>query len=149
LEIFNANPDFPKKTQTFPGVFSSLEKIAGFVCSVAADLGFDSSAVYSIETAVDEACSNIIEHAYGGEGRGMIEITCIIEEDQLKIIIHDTGQPFDLDRVPEPDFSTSLEDRPAHGLGIYIMRKWMDEVCFEFTANSGNYLTLVKKRIKR
>jgi serine/threonine-protein kinase RsbW len=146
LEISNSSPNAFQVSRTFPGFYSSLEKIAGFVCAIAQDTGFDNASLYAIETAVDEACSNIIEHAYGGEGVGNIDITCISKTDQLEIIIHDMGIPFDIDRVPEPNLTTDLENRPSHGLGLYLMRKWMDEVRFEFTATSGNYLFLVKRK---
>jgi len=95
---------------------------------------------------VDEACTNIIEHAYGGEGRGDIEITWRISGDRLTVILHDYGRQFDPTDVPPPDIGASLEDRNARGLGLYFMRRLMDEVEFEFTPGSGNVLTMVKYR---
>jgi serine/threonine-protein kinase RsbW len=94
--------------------------------------------------AVDEACTNIIEHAYGGEGRGDIECTCQIESDRLIVRLCDHGRPFDPSSVPEPDINASLEERTEGGLGLFLIRKLMDEVHFEFTAESGNVLTMVK-----
>jgi serine/threonine-protein kinase RsbW len=94
--------------------------------------------------AVDEACTNIIEHAYGGEGRGDIECTCQIDSDGLTVRLCDHGRPFDPSSVPEPDINAGLEERREGGLGLFLIRKLMDEVHFEFTPESGNVLTMVK-----
>jgi serine/threonine-protein kinase RsbW len=99
--------------------------------------------------AVDEACSNIIEHAYGGEGRGPIECACHVYDDRLIIALHDYGCPFDLTQVPQPDLEAGLQDRNAGGLGVYFMHQLMDHVQFESKPGAGNTLTLIKcKRIQ-
>jgi len=54
--------------------------------------------------------------------------------------------PFDPTGVLPPDLRASLEDRNARGLGLYFMRRLMDEVGFEFTPDSGNVLTMVKHK---
>lgn len=96
--------------------------------------------------AVDEACSNIIEHAYGGEDKGEITCTCKVNKQGLTIELDDNGKPFDPEVIADPDMSGDLEDRPSHGLGLFFIRQWMDEVEFEFKENHGNHLTLFKKR---
>jgi serine/threonine-protein kinase RsbW len=104
----------------------------------------DEKSTYQVETAVDEACSNIIEHAYGGEDRGDIQIECISNPGKLTIIIKDQGKPFDPDLVNLPRTNSSLEERPDHGLGLFFMRRWMDSVHFDFSKNHGNTLTMIK-----
>jgi len=134
------------QTLTFPGRFDSLAPIGAFVTHAAEAAGLDVRAVYAVQMAVDEACSNIIEHAYGGEGLGTIECTCSINDEGLTVILRDQGRPFDPDSVPEPDLQASLEERSGRGLGLYFMRQLMDEVHFEFIPDSGNVLTMVKRR---
>ena len=112
---------------------------------IAQKAGFDSFAVYSIEMAVDEACSNIIEHAYGGEGNGDIRCTCILGDNNLTITLQDQGKSFDPSKVPHPNLSSNLDERLAHGLGLYFIRKWMDEVSFKST-EAENILTMVKRK---
>ncbi len=112
---------------------------------IAKEAGFESLSVYSIEMAVDEACSNIIEHAYGGEGKGDIRCTCSVNEQSLTIIIKDRGKSFDPSIIPPPKLSDDLSEREAHGLGLYFIRQWMDEVHFT-TNGSENVLTLMKRR---
>lgn len=108
--------------------------------------GFESFAVYSVELAVDEACSNIIEHAYGGEGKGEIRCTCDCSAgtQTLTIILKDQGNAFDPSKVPPPNLSENLDDREAHGLGLYFIRKWMDEVTYT-SSKEGNILKMTKR----
>jgi serine/threonine-protein kinase RsbW len=134
------------QTATFPALFDSLAAISEFVTRAAEAAGLDARAVYAVQLAVDEACANIIEHAYGGKGRGDIECTCRVNENGLTVILRDYGRPFNPTSVPEPDLYASLEDRKIRGLGLYFIRQLMDQVRFEFTADSGNVLTMVKRK---
>ncbi len=131
-------------TVIFPGRYDSLAKIAELVQQAAQELGLDSCAAYSAETAVDEACSNIIEHAYGGEDKGIIEFTYLTENNQLTVILRDHGKKFNPSKARKPNLSASLKDRPSHGLGLYFMQQWMDEVRFEYV-DGHNVLTMIKR----
>ena len=134
------------QTRTFSGQFESLAAISEFVTRAAEAAGLDTRATYAVQLAVDEACSNIIEHAYRGEGQGSIECTWHVTEDGLVIVLRDHGHPFDPASVPEPDIHACLDARTAGGLGLYFMRQLMDEVHFELTPNLGNVLTMVKRK---
>ncbi|PKO17295.1 MAG: ATP-binding protein [Chloroflexi bacterium HGW-Chloroflexi-10] len=130
---------------TFPGRYESLEKIGEFIKESAQNAGFDGFSTYTIETSVDEACSNIIEHAYGNNLSGNIEISVIIEEKQMIIIIKDNGLSFDPEAISQPNLSSVLDEREDHGLGIYMMKQWMDVVQYESHPNY-NTLTLIKNK---
>lgn len=132
---------------TVPGQFESLPQIADFIGQAARDAGFDEDQTFNIQMAVDEACSNIIEHAYGPTCRGDITLGCCLESgDDFVVTIHDTGQPFDPHSVPDPPLGVCLEDLQEGGLGLYFMRKLMDKIYFEFDRRHGNVLTMVKQR---
>jgi len=131
------------KTLTFPGSYSSLVKIGEFVTQAAKSIGFDGFELYKIETAVDEACSNIIEHAYGQENIGDIVVSVVTDFEKITITLTDFGEPFDPKYVKQPNLDANLEDRDDHGLGIYMMKQWMDVVIFEINQEK-NVLTLVK-----
>lgn len=133
---------------TFPGRFESLAKISEYVVQAARAAGLDEEAVYAVDLAVDEACTNIIEHAYGGEGLGEIECTCTRFHDGLKIVLHDKGNSFNPSKIPAPHTRTRLKDLRSRGAGLFLMQKMMDEVRFEFTKESGNFLTMVKYQEK-
>jgi anti-sigma regulatory factor (Ser/Thr protein kinase) len=132
-------------SKIFPGNFENLEKISEFVKTAAKKAGFDEFTTYTIETSIDEACSNIIEHAYGIENIGSIEITINETEESLIFTLKDNGNPFNPDSIPTPDLSSNIDDRDEHGLGLYMMKQWMDEVVFEFKNNS-NFLTIIKHK---
>lgn len=131
------------KTLTFPGSYSSLVKIGEFVTQAAKSIGFDGFELYKIETAVDEACSNIIEHAYGQENIGDIVVSVVTDLEKITITLTDFGEPFDPKYVKQPDLDADLEVREDHGLGIYMMKQWMDVVTFDINQEK-NVLTLVK-----
>jgi len=128
----------------FPGNYKSLEAISEFIIEEAENAHFSPSEVYAIQTAVDEACANIIDHAYGGENIGEIKIQVKEIKNGLRIILFDEGEPFEPTEVPMPDISSPLEIRKERGLGIYFIRKLMDKVIFTFSESNGNKLTLVK-----
>ncbi len=157
LEVSNDPKSSFSKTKSFPGRYESLARIGDFVREMAQEAGFESFAVYSIEMAVDEACSNIIEHAYGGEAAGEdITCTCKITEDDLIVELHDHGQAFDPADIPLPNVHAALHARETGGLGLYFMRQLMDEVLFSFSPGSkakdggksrqGNHLILIKHK---
>lgn len=131
-------------TETFQAHYASLPPIGRWVSHFAEQAGFDERDSYAIQLAVDEACSNIIEHAYGGDGgEGMIECTLRSEADRLTVILRDWGRPFDPSSVPAPNLEAELETCPIGGLGLHLIYQLMDEVHFEF-GDAGNVLTIVK-----
>lgn len=130
---------------TFDANFDNLDEIREFVGEVARQVGFSDKEIYSIQLAADEASSNIIEHAYAGVKGGKIEIECRMSGNVLKIIIRDQGKSFDPSSVPEPNVKADLSERKIGGLGMYLMRKLMDEVSYESSAERGNVLTMIKR----
>jgi serine/threonine-protein kinase RsbW len=134
------------ETRAFPGRFESLLTINEFVTRFAKAAGLNPKAIYDVQMAVDEACTNIIEHAYGGEGQGPIHCTCRVHEDTLTVVLGDYGCAFDPSSVPHPNLCANLNKRSSGGLGLFFMRQLMDQVHFESKPGLGNTLTLVKRR---
>jgi anti-sigma regulatory factor (Ser/Thr protein kinase) len=124
-----------------------LALIRDFVAQVGEGLGLDEQMIYELQLAVDEACSNVIKHGYGGRG-GEIEVAIEPTEDGIKVMVRDWGSSFDPDAVPTPDVTAPLENRKLGGLGLFLMRKTMDDVRFEFDRQQGNTLTMMKRRRK-
>lgn len=129
--------------ETFPGRYESLAGISSFVKEKALPVHFSEFELYAVETAVDEACSNIIEHAYGGENRGEIECLTETKPDRIVIVLKDHGKSFDPKLIKPPDLKCPLNERKNHGLGLYFIYQWMDEVDFS-RQNETNVLKLVK-----
>ena len=134
-------------TSKFSADFANLDSIRDFVGEAAEQAGFSSKEVYSIQLAADEACSNIIEHAYDGISDGEIEIACDAEEGQITIVIHDHGKVFDISNVRQPNFSKDLSEREVGGLGVFLIYKLMDEVHFSSSQKDGNTLTMKKRKL--
>jgi serine/threonine-protein kinase RsbW len=135
-------------TMAFPGRFSSLDSIRKFYAHAAEQAGLDQEAIAEVELAVDEAASNIIDHAYGGEGKGEIECSCRVIPEGLEIILHDHGKPFDPAMVAPPDLTSDVCCREPGGLGLHFMKSLMDSVEFSFNGHGGNLLTMTKHQKK-
>lgn len=131
-------------TKTFVGNYQNLATIGEFVVNIATEEGFSPKEIYAIQTAVDEACANIIDHAYKGENIGEIKITITPFPDRIEIFIEDTGESFDPDEVPAPDIAALLEVRKERGLGVFFIRRLMDEATFDCSSADCNTLTLIK-----
>ena len=97
-----------------------------------------------IDVAVDEILTNIASYAYG-EKRGEAEVRAKVEDGFLTLEFRDRGIPFDPMKAEEPDTTKSAMERRIGGLGIFIVKKTMDEVRYRFE-NGQNVLT-IRKRI--
>ena len=134
------------KSVQFAAKFEYLDEIRDFVGEVARAGGFSDKDVYNIQLATDEAASNIIEHAYENQSDGVLELSCGMRGDVIIIILIDHGESFDPSEIPLPDLKADLSDRKIGGLGIFLMRKLMDEVHYEPRPNKSNVLTMIKRR---
>ena len=132
------------RTAIFPASLEYLDAIRTFAAQAARDAGLNDSDIYSVELSVDEASTNIIEHAYEGIQGGDIEITCDSDAKALTVIIRDHGKPFDPSNLVSPDLEANLDSRPVGGLGVFLIKRQMDEVRFEPLGEAGNVLTMVK-----
>jgi len=132
-------------TVQFAAKFEFLDEIRDFVGRVARESGFGDRDVYNIQLATDEAASNIIEHAYDGVADGVLEISCGVKGSDMTIVLIDHGESFDPSEVPAPDLQADLSERKIGGLGIFLMRKLMDEVHYE-ARQKNNTLTLIKRK---
>jgi serine/threonine-protein kinase RsbW len=134
------------KTVQFAAKFEYLDEIREFVGAIARDSGFSDKDVYNIQLATDEAASNIIEHAYEHIADGVLELACGMRDDHIVIVLIDHGESFDPSEIPLPDLKADLSDRKIGGLGIFLMRKLMDEVHYEVKPNQSNVLTMTKRK---
>ena len=125
-----------------------LGEIADFIQHAAQDAGLDDAQMYDVQMAVDEACANVIEHAYRGKPNGKIEIECKKKGKELVVTIRDYGKPFDPKKVAAPKTDAPLSERNIGGLGLFFMHKLMDRVEFSFSRKDGNVLTMAKKTNK-
>ena len=97
--------------------------------------------ILEVQMAVDEACTNVIKYAYSTTG-GAIAVTCEWQSNDFVVTISDKGKSFDPNSIPPPYLKSDLGSRKIGGLGIYLMKKLMDEVRFEHAP--GCRVTLVR-----
>src|SRR5215216_6430174 len=134
------------KSVQFAAKFEFLDEIRDFVGEVARAGGFSDKDVYNIQLATDEAASNIIEHAYENQPDGILDLSCGSRKDAITIILIDHGESFDPSDVPPPDLKADLSDRKIGGLGLFLMRKLMDEVHYESRPDRSNILTMINRK---
>jgi serine/threonine-protein kinase RsbW len=134
------------QTVQFAAKFEFLDEIREYVGIIAREGGFGDKDVYNIQLATDEAASNVIEHAYENRSDGVLELSCGVQGDTIKIILTDHGGSFDPSEIPFPDLKADLSDRKIGGLGIFLMRKLMDEVHYESRTDKSNTLTMIKRK---
>jgi serine/threonine-protein kinase RsbW len=134
------------KTVKFAARFENLDEIREFVGNIARKGGFSDKDVYNIQLATDEAASNVIEHAYQSSADGVLELSCGMNGDAITIVLTDHGRSFDPSQVPAPDLKADLTDRKIGGLGIFLMRKLMDEIHYQPGPGKSNVLTMTKRK---
>ena len=122
----------------------NLAEIRRFIEASAESLQVGTAAAGEIVLAVDEAATNIILHGYRGQP-GFIEIVVERQGDSLIVHLYDQAPPFDPTKVPAPDLTLPLEERPVGKLGVFLITRFMDDVIYSASPQGGNQLTLVKK----
>jgi len=123
-----------------------LEAIRNFIEEEIKSYQVDASAVYDILLSVTEVATNIIVHGYRGKS-GPLEIEIGRQGDSIVITLRDQAPPFDPTRVPAPDISLPLEERPLGGMGVHLSREFMDHMSYRYIPEKGNELILKKKGV--
>ena len=134
------------KQITLDATVENLEKITDFVNCELENNGCSFKAMTQIDVVIDELFSNIAYYAYQPDV-GPVTVTVDIEEDPVTVAItfYDNGKPFNPLESADPDVTLSAEDRKIGGLGIFLVKKTMDEVTYEFKDNQN--IIRIKKRI--
>ena len=103
--------------------------------------------IFQAESAVDEACTNVIKYAYNGNP-GFLKVSVNKQDDTMVITINDRGKPFDPNSIAMPDIKSNLDNRKTGGLGIFIIKKMMDSISHYYDPQTGNTLVMKKKFTK-
>jgi anti-sigma regulatory factor (Ser/Thr protein kinase) len=118
--------------------------ISDFIEGVMSLAGFDLQKILEVQLAVEEACTNVANYAYPGKD-GMIHIVARVAADRLDLTIEDSGVPFDPTAHRVVLSQAGAKDRPIGGLGIHLIRSYVDGISFEFR-DGKNALTLIINR---
>lgn len=136
-----------------PAETEYLELIRQVVHGVALRMGFGPQEAAEVEMSVDEACTNVIVHAYGrppgqklapGAPDDAIDLQIVFCPEKIAILILDRAKPFTPEDLGELEIKEHLAQRKGHGLGIYIIKRFMHEVKYTYKPGRGNELQLVR-----
>jgi serine/threonine-protein kinase RsbW len=116
-----------------------------FVAEIAKAVPMSARQVYDLELAVDEALTNVVEHACAGRADATVELSVSHAEDQFTILIIHDGAGFDPDSQPDVDLKSYIAERRVGGLGLYLIRKLMDEVEYSTGEDGLRRIRLMKR----
>lgn len=133
------------KELTVDAVLESIPVITDFVDGQLEQYGCPMKAQVQIDIAIDELFSNIVHYAYH-PGVGPATVRVEVVEDPLSVVITfiDQGVPYDPLSKADPDVTLSAEEREIGGLGIYIVKKNMNEITYEY--KDGRNILKIRKR---
>lgn len=122
----------------------NLSVLRKFIESKAIDFGFDESTIIQIILSVDEACTNIIKHAHKYNENEQIEVETKADKTEFKIILKYKGRGFDPNDLHSPDMKEYFSKYKVGGLGVPIMKKFMNKIEYVHKNSDYNSLTLIK-----
>lgn len=128
----------------FPATLESLSEIRRLVGGWCRDAGASAEDSHAVVLAVDEVCTNIVEHGYAGDEGGTISVWLEEAGDELRVLVGDRGAAFDPAGAAPPDLDADWQDRPIGGLGWHLVRGMVDDLSYR-SEPDGNLLTLVKR----
>ncbi len=121
-----------------------LIAVREFVSNAAREFGFNEEDIGKIALAVDEACTNVIKHAYRYDPNKEITVTIRRKNGAFEVSILDSGAGFDAGRIPTPNMKEYLTHYRRGGLGIYLMKSLMDKVEYGNGPGQRNEVRLTK-----
>ena len=134
-----------KLTLTVPSSTENLALIRDFVTSVGRQARMSDVDISNLELAVDEACANVIEHAYGHDRTKEVTIRAIFDENEMRISVIDSGKGFDPSKVQSETLDQLINERKSGGLGMRLIKTLMDDVRYEIVPGQKNELHMTKK----
>ena len=123
---------------------SELDKLCQNLEEFGQKFGLSKKLIFEINLALDELFTNIISYGFQDDREHIVRVTLTPENDQLCLCIEDDGKPFNPIEFEGPDVACSVEECKIGGLGIHIMKRLMDEICYE-RCDDKNVLNLKKK----
>ena len=134
------------KELTVEAKTTNIEAVTDFVNEQLEALDCPMKAQMQIDIAIDELFGNIAHYAYNPEiGQATVRVEVV--EDPLSVVITfiDNGVPYDPLAKADPDTTLSAEERDIGGLGIYMVKKSMDEIAYEY--KDGHNILSIKKKL--
>ena len=122
---------------------SRIPELNAFIQSIADRLEIDPTTTGQVHLAVEEAVVNVINYAYPEGKGGFVTVKAMSDAHELRLVVIDSGVPFDPTSREKADVTLSVEDRPVGGLGIFLVRELMDSINYE-RVDGRNILMMIK-----
>ena len=122
---------------------SELDNLCENLEDIGQKIGLSKKLIFEINLALDELFTNIISYGFTDKEEHTIKVTMTPQDEVLCLCIEDDGIPFDPTDFEIPDVACSVENCKIGGLGIHIIRKLMDDICYQ-RYKDRNVLTLKK-----
>ena len=135
----------PSLVISIPSQTSYLGLVRDLTKKMAEAAGFDEATADRLALAVDEATTNVIEHAYNGAADKELEVRIEDRGPDFRVDVVDTGAMVDPRALPRVDLERYVTERRTGGLGVHLMEKIMDSVTFRRSARR-NVCCLVKRK---
>jgi len=119
--------------------------LLAFLDDTSKEAGLDDDAAFAVRLAGEEACTNVINHAYRGVEPGEIAVRMRCDGARVVLLIEDRAALFLPEDAPPPDLTAQWETRRQGGLGWHLIRQVMDEVRHEPREGGGNRLEMIKR----
>lgn len=132
-----------QRRMTVTGMIENVRSVCDFVVDFVNGLSLGEDIAFQSELAVEEICTNIVEHGYHYQGADKkIDVVCVYGDRQLQIRIIDEAPLFNPLEMEEPDPDTSLYDRDGGGWGVYFVKQYMTSVVYEVVNNQNNIVLM-------
>lgn len=136
-------------TLTMKNRIEEVGRLPQFLDSLCEATGCDDTLSFNLNLALEEAVVNVINYAYpkdGNEYPFTLDVRAVKENEGTTLVftLTDRGTPFDPTKAADADTTLSAQDRPIGGLGIFLVRRLMDSVSYQYVDGS-NVLTMTKK----
>ena len=131
------------KNLTLPNDVQEVPRLAAFVEDICEVAGIDMGTTMKMNLAIEEAVVNVMNYAYPSGVKGEVRIEAGVREGYVEFVISDDGTPFNPTVVEDADTTLSAEDRQIGGLGIFLVKHFMDIVEYKYV-DGQNVLTLRK-----
>ncbi len=128
-----------KKTITVKPSGEAVSEVTEFVEGILSENDIPFKTIAQVNVAIDEIFSNIALYS----GATSATVTCTLNKDDIEIVFTDDGEPYDPTKSEDPDTTLSAEERKIGGLGIFMVKKTMDDISYEYKENK-NILTIRK-----
>ena len=115
-----------------------------FIDGICQDMQFDEMTTAGVNLAIEEAVVNVMKYGYAEGVRGDILLETTSDDECVYFVLRDSGTPFDPTKAPEVDVDSYVQKRSVGGLGIHLIRHYMDDIAYEYT-DSQNVLRMTKK----